>query len=687
MRTRKWILLAVLAVALSAVVTAQQFSGAIYTTKSDGTVVNQNLYEKKEDVYLNGGPQNLNAAGLPPGVYYFQVTTPGGQLLSTDAAVCRQVVVNSNGWMAGAYRGTTAEPIPCAHNDGDLNPANGNKGVQLMPFDDTTNPGGEYKVWLISQAPGCKTSVSESDPKVIIFDNSCAKTDNFKVVEGEIPPQPTISLAGTKYRDKNRNGMRDSDEEGLPNWTIRLYINNVQTSVQTTDADGRYFFSVPENAQNVKICEDLQSNWVQYGPVPDTKVGPFTADASKCWSAANVGSTNVTGLDFGNYNKVRLKGMKFYDTDNDGEKDENEPGLAGWTIHLYFGTSETPAASTITDPGGGFEFEVEIGTSYRICEVQQAGYAQTTTPTCWMGVVLNADDENLNFGNNIRASGKKYMDWGDKPGIQGFRIQISWCQESTCTAVPPVTAMTVTTSQYGSWSAVLPPPPSTPTQAEWWYQVCEVLPSAGSYYSWTQTAPAGRCYIVKAGGEGHPGPTTGLDFGNVCRPTFGRTIGFWSNKNGQEVALAIPNVLAELSALNLRNPDGSHYDPPRYSPKDRKDTMAFASWILNANAENMASMLSAQMAGTWLSVQAANSQSGDLKVWINGDWVTIGKAIDTANGLLSDSGCSPLTDNKCVVGSGHPLRNVMGAYKDLFDDINNNKAVMNGCPVTYPSVQ
>src|SRR5260370_12045527 len=84
-----------LAVTLSTVsASAQQFPGAIFTTIKDGTAVNQNIYATSTDVYLGGGPQNLNAAGLPDGPYYFQVTDPSGNtLLSTDNAQCRQLMV------------------------------------------------------------------------------------------------------------------------------------------------------------------------------------------------------------------------------------------------------------------------------------------------------------------------------------------------------------------------------------------------------------------------------------------------------------------------------------------------------------------------------------------------------------------------------------------------------------------
>lgn len=62
-----------------------QFFGAIFTSKGDGTSVDQNIYDDKCDVYLNGGPQNANSQGLPDGTYYFQVTDPSGATLLSSS--------------------------------------------------------------------------------------------------------------------------------------------------------------------------------------------------------------------------------------------------------------------------------------------------------------------------------------------------------------------------------------------------------------------------------------------------------------------------------------------------------------------------------------------------------------------------------------------------------------------------
>src|SRR5436305_8941116 len=106
-------------------------SGAIFTTLSDGSEVNLNIFPSKEAVYLDGGPgpgAPPTAAGLDNGVYVFQVTDPSGKvLLSTDAAACRQFTV---------FNGIISDSAPGCHKFGsDID--HGATTIQLMPYNDT----------------------------------------------------------------------------------------------------------------------------------------------------------------------------------------------------------------------------------------------------------------------------------------------------------------------------------------------------------------------------------------------------------------------------------------------------------------------------------------------------------------------------------------------------------------------
>lgn len=157
---------------------AAQVAGAIWTTLPDGSVVDGNIYALKTDVYLNGGPgmgAGTNAPGLDPdGTYVFMVTDPSGKtLLSTDNAECRQVEV-INGSFAGAVG-------PCPHAEGT---AAVGVPVQLIPYDDTPNNGGEYKVWLTPlDKYTCPTDQVSCDSDNWGFIPRWSKTDNFKVKE------------------------------------------------------------------------------------------------------------------------------------------------------------------------------------------------------------------------------------------------------------------------------------------------------------------------------------------------------------------------------------------------------------------------------------------------------------------------------------------------------------------------
>ena len=140
---------------------APPMPGAIWTTDITGERVNQNIYELKSDVYLNGGPNSSGAPGLPDGFYYVKVTSPNGQILGSSvggvagAVTTVQVV---NGRFVQLYQLWLI-----------VRSASSNYAV--AGYNNTPNPGHEYKVWL------------SKDPN---FANNASKTDNFKVLhEGQ----------------------------------------------------------------------------------------------------------------------------------------------------------------------------------------------------------------------------------------------------------------------------------------------------------------------------------------------------------------------------------------------------------------------------------------------------------------------------------------------------------------------
>lgn len=270
---------------LAGVAVAAQFFGAIYTSMADGATVNGNVYENKEDVYLNGGPQNMNANGLPNGDYYFQVTDPSGAtLLSTDAAVCRGVTVSGGVVMGAAQFSIDAA---CAHANGNQNVNNGSVPVQLIPYNDTPNAGGEYKVWLITYGAA---TVGE-DGITLLFTNDNSKTDNFKIRnDSQTPP---VVLFGEKFYDTNTNGLHDQDEPVIAGWRIEKQPPS-EADVTFTGTNGQYSFIVDPNSGLYTISEvPPPPGWY---PATGAKWLNTTARSGE----ALVESSDVHGPDFGN---------------------------------------------------------------------------------------------------------------------------------------------------------------------------------------------------------------------------------------------------------------------------------------------------------------------------------------------------------------------------------------------------
>jgi hypothetical protein len=165
-------------------------------------------------------------------------------------------------------------------------------------------------------------------------------------------------------------------------------------------------------------------------------------------------------------------------------------------------------------------------------------------------------------------------------------------------------------------------------------------------------------YTVDAVGDG---VTTGLNFGNVCNLVTpgGRTLGFWSNRNG--AALFTSADLAALNAFYLANGTGNQSNFANYA--------AFRTWLLSATATNMAYMLSAQMAATYLSVQHGFTNGAAIVDYFDSDYDgsypaprTVNQEIQYANYLLS-------LDQTTIVSDA--LRTEQERVKNILDSVNN----------------
>jgi len=248
-------------------------SGAIFTTLADGSEVNYNIYAAKEDVYLDGGPgpgAPQTAAGLDDGRYVFQVTDPSGKtLLSTDPVLCRQIDVK-NGIITGVV------VTGCQHVTG-LDIDHGATTVQLMPYLDTPNPGGEYKVWVTMLDDYlCATDLSIIDcPKKVGgskhgFVPRHTKTDNYKV-------RGNIREIDTRFFDAGGNIL----DGRMITWTDTLGASNNKWSYENLSLDihhEAHVEDVEDGTHQITILDQVGCavGNVYVGGVLQRKSGPQT---------------------------------------------------------------------------------------------------------------------------------------------------------------------------------------------------------------------------------------------------------------------------------------------------------------------------------------------------------------------------------------------------------------------------
>jgi hypothetical protein len=289
------IFIAVAAFALLTVAASSAFmagiSGAIFTTDGSCSGTNVNIFASKDDVYLDGGPHHTGAAGLPDGTYYAQVTEPNGTLLGRSPSA--NVLVASG------------EFAVCYQLSAILNTAS--SGLTVAGYDDTSNGGGVYKVWI------------SADPN---FAESASKTDSFKVDacdpnDPNCNPSDQSTLRVRKYYDANANGIND-DSQPIEGWKVHIEDNINLDRFTAVD------LIVDPDTYTVTELPTLELNWLHTGctvadnlavtsaacvPGPDTTSVGLLANDDKTVEFGNVCLGTGGGLTLGFWSNKNGQGL------------------------------------------------------------------------------------------------------------------------------------------------------------------------------------------------------------------------------------------------------------------------------------------------------------------------------------------------------------------------------------------
>ncbi len=197
------------------------------------------------------------------------------------------------------------------------------------------------------------------------------------VVEAPPVEQPKLSIEGIAFDDRDGNGLNDNNDTGLADWTINLeQPAGIVITTQTTGSDGKFAFT-NLTAGEYTISESIPTDWKAVFP-------------SEGKSTMTITNESVTNLIFANQMvpatvvpenatpvveqpKFSIEGIAFEDKDGNAVIDNNETGLAGWTINL-----EQPAGTVIrnltTGTDGKFAFMDLSAGEYTVSEVILMGW-------------------------------------------------------------------------------------------------------------------------------------------------------------------------------------------------------------------------------------------------------------------------------------------------------------------------
>ncbi len=180
-------------------------------------------------------------------------------------------------------------------------------------------------------------------------------------------------ISGFKYDESS--GL------GIFGWTIYLTGTSV---VQTTTNELGFYQFLGLNVGSYTVTEATSPGWT---PTDPTSINVTITPG-----------TQSTGNNFTNFENVSLSGQKFDDLDGDGIKENGEPGLPGWTIQLQDQNGGL-LGTAVTDANGSYTFVNRGPGTYRLREVAQGGWTQTSANPNDVTAFSGRDVIDLDFGN------------------------------------------------------------------------------------------------------------------------------------------------------------------------------------------------------------------------------------------------------------------------------------------------
>eukprot|EP01132_Coremiostelium_polycephalum_P005726 gene5726-7122_t len=185
---------------------------------------------------------------------------------------------------------------------------------------------------------------------------------------------PLYSVGDLAWVDNNGNGIRDSNEPGLPGVQMTLTPANGGTPVTvTTGPNGEY--TIPNLVPgNYCMTAQYPGGYV-VSPMGDNKFAPSGSNrAQHCFLLTG----NKTDVDIGLTPVLSIGDEVWLDTNGNGQRDSGEPGVQGITMQLT-SPNGTVIDTQLTNQNGVYHFNNVIPGNYCVKAQIPSGYRQVPT--------------------------------------------------------------------------------------------------------------------------------------------------------------------------------------------------------------------------------------------------------------------------------------------------------------------
>ena len=225
-------------------------------------------------------------------------------------------------------------------------------------------------------------------------------TDNLTIDAGLVQ---SMSVGNYVWQDSNANGIQDAGESGIAGAVVALFkadgvtpaidLNGNPVPTQTTGSDGLYNFGnlrpgdyvvrvtppAGYTLTNGGADPDDDNNTDSNGTVVNGIVQSLPVTLINGQEPTNDGDTSTESnlsVDFGFYPPASIGSYAWLDTNMNGLKDVNEPGVGGVTVILY-DLQGNVVATTVTNSDGLFQFTGLPPGDYALGFIPLTGYIFT----------------------------------------------------------------------------------------------------------------------------------------------------------------------------------------------------------------------------------------------------------------------------------------------------------------------